>query len=401
MKKFLSILFLLLASITLPLVTFESKALTNQSTENAAFNDITPLLVSASETSVFALNASDNFVYEITNNTMVKTNINGQISKMKYHNESIYYSVENQLFAHTLSTTSTSLIASFTEQIVDFVVNENNVYVLTSTTLFSLSLSNSSITTISSVFTNAKAITINQNVIYIIDVNKLYSINQSVVVLLGIISQQATSSYEIIALQDNLLVLEKPKNTINLFTYKGGLVANSLDSTSDIVTRTFKSGEVFSTDSFCKQNDKIIICDSIAKSIQAFTLNQNKLVFSTLIVASKGADTNRLNHAQDFDLINSEVFVFADTDNNRVTITDYKTNKSFEVNNLFNVPTIVAVNNLQEIYVYDNNYLTKILSDNTKQEIALPFIVADIVCDTLSNTYLFNASNNKVVKMIV
>lgn len=401
MKKFFSILILLLATICLPLTSLTSKALVNKSTDNSLFYDITPTLVTASEDSIYALNSTDGFVYSFKEKTMVKTNLSGSFSVMKYHLSNIYYAANNTLYKYNILSQTSSLIFSLSNNIVDFIIEGNDIYILTSTTLYNYSPSDNTISPISSVFTNAKALTVKNSIIYVIDVNKLYSINEDFVILLGIISQQATSSYEIIALNDNLLVLEKPKNTINLFSYKGSLVANSLDSTNDVVTRTFKSGEVFSIDSFCKQNDEIIICDSIAKSIQSFFLAENKkLTFSKLIAASKGADTNRLNHAQDFDILTSDTFVFADTENNRVSIVNYNENTSYELDNLFNVPRIVAVNNLEEIYVYDNNYLTKINSDKSKQEISLPFMVYDIVCDTLSNTYLYDATNEKVVKMV-
>lgn len=401
MKKIFSILILVLATICLSVPSLASKALTNKTTDHSLFYDITPTLVTASEDSIYVLNSNDNYVYSFKEKAMVKTNLSGDFSTMKYHLSNIYYVSNNTLYKYNILSQTSSLIISVSTNIIDFVIEGNDIYILTNTTLYNYSHSDNIISPISSVFTNAKALTVKNNVIYVIDVNKLYSINDEFVVLLGIISQQATSSYEIIALDENLLVLEKPKNTINLFSYKGSLVANSLDSTNDVVTRTFKSGEVFSIDSFCKQNDEIIICDSIAKSIQAFSLSENKkLTFSKLIAASKGADTNRLNHAQDFDILTSDTFVFADTENNRVTIVNYNENTSYELDDLFNVPRIVAVNNLEEIYVYDNNYLTKINSDKTKQEILLPFIVYDIVCDTLSNTYLYDATNEKVVKMV-
>lgn len=400
MKKYLTIILLSLLLFCFPIISISSNALTNKSVDIAGYKDIVPTLVTASDDTIYALNTTDSFVYMLKNGSMQKTSLSGEISKMKYYLSNIYYTCENSLYKYNLQTSTSSLVVSVANNIVDFDITLTDIYLLTRTTVYSFSLTDNSVSTISSVFSNAKSLTYKEDCLYVIDINKLYSITQEFVVLLGTISQQSTSLYEVIALEDNLMVLEKPKNTINLYTYKGVFEANCLNATNDVVTRTFKSGEVFSIDSFCKQNNEIVVCDSTSKSIQTFTLNEKQLNFSKLIAASKGADTNRLNHAKDFDIISSDNFVFADTDNNRITVVNYQTNTSKELNSLFNVPRIIAVNNLEEIYVYDNNYLTKIASDNTKQEIALPFVVYDIVCDTLSNTYIFDATNNKVVKMV-
>lgn len=400
MKKVLITIFFALATLLLPIYSISSNALVNEKVGDISFFDVAPKLVTASENKIFLLNESDEYVYTFSNDTLTKTSLYGKITALKYFDGTIYYTVANTLFSYNPTTLASNEICSLASNIVDFTVTQNTVYLLTNTTLYSFSLQGKDILLLNDSFTSLKAITFVNDTLYLINTNKLYKYSNDITVLLGTLSQRQTSEFNIVALNEGLLVLEKDKNVVSLFSFNGELISTLLESTDNVLLRSFKGGEVFAIDCIAKYNNELLVCDSIAKSLQSFSLSNNSLVFNKILLASSGADDNRLNHAQDFDILTSNMFVFADTDNNRISLFDLVNNNAKVISNDYSYPQIVAASSLEEIIVYDKNGLSRLNINGTKTEIPISFNVKDIVCDTLSNTYLYNSNNNKVVKLV-
>ncbi len=401
MKKLSILIMSIVTLICISSSVIKVNALSNLGTDGVGFINISPTRITCNADTLFVLNESDNYMYSLKDNSIEKLNVSGSISFIKYFSSNVYYSVSNVLYRYNTLTESSHIVATIPSNIVSFEVTTSDIYILTSTTLYSFDTVSDDLTIITSALTNAKTSILKNTDLYLIDTNKLYKVKDGNVLLLGTLSQMTTSSFELLALENGLVVLEKPSNVISLFNYNGSYNNTCITATNSVLTRTFKSGELFGPTAMCYYNGKVVITDNATKSIQAFTFRlDNTLQFDSIIVASSGADNNRLNNASDFDIVDNKLFIFADTENNRVSTIEYDSKVCSVLNYSFTLPKIVAGDSRQNIYVYDNNYFTIInQAQNSKTELTLNFALADICCDTTTNTYALDDTNNKLLKL--
>lgn len=191
------------------------------------------------------------------------------------------------------------------------------------------------------------------------------------------------------------------------------LTNSAINQTSPSILQTvltpigFTQGQVKRLTSFDIYQDKIIICDENpqSNSIQSFRLTENQeLIFDKLLVASSGADSDRLYLPSDLSLSNhtpSQYFLYiADFGNNRIQRKDLTTgenSKSIDISS----PKQIEMSTLGQIYITTSNAIQYYETEDTTSPTIIDitdFKICSSKATCKNEFYSLDAKNNLLLR---
>ncbi len=147
-------------------------------------------------------------------------------------------------------------------------------------------------------------------------------------------------------------------------------------------------------------NGLIYIADRINKCIQSFTPTGNPITKNRIELASTCYENGYFNGVNDFQIVDNNTLLVADTLNNRIQ----KLGEEILVNNTYNQlpmqsPKFYITSNNQDFWYYFNGKLVKQNNDITT-EFNIGNNISDIKLDSQNNVYYLDYSQNKLVKIV-
>jgi hypothetical protein len=364
----------------------------------------------------YIFSQNDNFLYEYDiNNKLTKTNLSlSSFIKMDKYNNYLLLLTNNSLISFNMVDNTNETI--LTEQYVDFLIasfNDNsyivtlnangviNEYSISNDNHISLSLENSFSTNISDClsFTN-----INNSYYIISKINTrpcLSSMTKGLINETKYINQisynKNSNDFQMFSYNENLIIFEKNSSLVSIFNTKGERIIDLIQGSNN-QDRSFISGEIYSPSYINVSGNKILICDDFCNSIQSFNIENNKLKFSNIILASQGYDNGRLYKPNDFIQLEDKIII-CDTLNNRI-VYNYEKNIVSTEQFVLKEPYLIATNNSDYIYVFDkNNNLTKFdINMNFISQNLINFTIDDLCSDSDNNIYALSISSGKILK---
>lgn len=268
-------------------------------------------------------------------------------------------------------------------------------------------------------FNDIKDICLYNNSIYLLDSNaKTSRVNlikidltddlaQSKATFVKQISFSIKNDFELNANQFGLILREE--SNLKLYSFAGNLISSLLNEYTHF-ERAFKSGEVISPSGIIVDNENIVIADKISNSIQLFKMSNNALIFQKLLVASSGADIDRLSGASDATLYGEDIVAISDKDNNRIIVHNLtsKSNTEIAINGK---PSLVATTNTGSLYIYSRPNLIcyeSIEDIASGKEIKAPittqiassqenYNIVDMETSALNSLYMLDATTNSLL----
>ena len=240
-------------------------------------------------------------------------------------------------------------------------------------------------------FNNIKDVFAYDGYIYVIDNNVLCRVDTDLTQtsILARLSWETDTEFEIKIANNYIYLLEG--NTLKLLNLEGTIINNTLLTPTNIFDRSFISGEVFKIADFDVYNSNIIISDYITGSVQQFRLENNELVFEKLLVASFGADANRLYNPSSL-CYTSQGVVVADTGNSRIVL---KSDNSILFENI--TAQITTSDNNNKLFIStQNNIISFNMDTQERLELSKPQDMIDIKCNQIGDLYAL--TNNQILK---
>lgn len=186
-------------------------------------------------------------------------------------------------------------------------------------------------------------------------------------------------------LNQTFTILKENNNEMNDITQK---------STYGTQNPSFVLGEVSNFADVKVFNQNIYIADSINKNIQCFNLNNEQLVPTNVVVASKSFENGYFNDINDFSLVNSNTLLISDTFNNRLQLINNNEITTILKYNEQNIqsPKFYSTNDNINFWFYSNGKIVK-QTENNFIEIPVGNNIADLKIDSLNNVYFLNYEN--------
>ena len=222
------------------------------------------------------------------------------------------------------------------------------------------------------------------------------------------ISYSTKNEFELNANNFGLILREESK--LKLYSFNGELTNSSLLNEYTHFERSFKSGEVIYPSGIIVDNENVVIADKISNSIQLFTMANNALVFKSLLVASSGADIDRLSGASDLTQYGENIVAISDKENNRVIVHNLASKQNTELA-INGKPSLVTTTNTGSLYVYSRPNLIyyesveNLTNGEGLKEATLTQItstqenynIVDMATNALNTLYLLDATTNSLL----
>ena len=363
MRK-LSVVFLLL--VTILVCPFKINTAYAEEVCDVFYNIQSPKFLCGNENEYFVYQDNGDLIH-YSQNQFSKSNIQNVLD-MCYFNNKLYYLKDDTIFDLT------GEVKAFDIETLGFAVSNETIFAFSKNEISNGELKRST-------FTNIKDICVYGNYLYVIDGNVLKRVSLDLTSSsdLKIISHKSDSSFKLMIKDDDFYIFED--DTIKLIN-SDNTNPIVLLSPSLIFNRTFISGEVFIIADVELSGDYMLVADKKTGSVQKFILTENKLVFDKLLVASQGADSNRLYAPNSF-CLSSQGVIVADTGNNRVMLKSNNT-KLLDATS----PTIVTSDNNNSVFVLTENDIINFNLNSTETlSIARPENVIDLKCNQVNNLY--------------
>ncbi len=362
MKK-LAIIFLLFASILICPIKVDS--IYADTVCDVFYNIQSPKFLCGNENEYFVYQDNGDLV-RYSNEQFTSSHIEN-ILDMCYFNNKLYYLSSNTVY--DLS----GVVKSFDITVLGFTVSNETIFAFSKTEVSNGELKRT--------FTNIKDICVYENYLYVIDGNTLKKVSLDLTSSsdLKTISHKTDSSFKLMIKDNNFYILED--DTIKVINTES-TNQTVLLSPSLVFDRSFISGEVFLIADATLNDDYMLVADKKTGSIQKFKISGNELVFDKLLVASQGADNNRLYYPQSF-CMSSKGVIVADTGNNRIML---KSNNTKLID--ATAPTIVTSDNNNSVFALTSNEIVNIdLNNNKTTTITKPENVMDLKSNQVNDLY--------------
>ena len=156
---------------------------------------------------------------------------------------------------------------------------------------------------------------------------------------------------------------------------------------------SFKSGEIKSINWFCVYGNKIIICDNhtTTQSVQSFIIENESISFDKLLIASAGADIDRLYNPKDIAITQDNSLLIVDNGNQRIVKNNLNNDENSVIIDLV-APEKIVCSADGDIFVLSGDVLSKYINiySNTQQKINVSQGVIDIEITLKNQMFLLD-----------
>lgn len=412
------------ANITNAKANEENNVVIENLNKDTVYNYIDgPHIITGSDVDFFVCD-KNNYIYHFRNNelTLESTQFT-DIVDMQYYNNLLYILTSTKLVKYNAgSKTYNDVLTEKITSPVGVYINEYGYFVANQTSIIYKNNQNNNIIEHTTYeldlqapnFLSIKDIYISNDYI----INVIHSSSTSTIIseykLDDTYSAFNHQKSEIIYSQSPLPFSLSIYNNTRMISYDNKLyyTNNILDSSSPILSSqisntSYISGEVKNISSFTIHGDKVIVCDNnpMSNSIQSFKIQDGKLVFDRILVASCGADDDRLFNPTDTCLYDNENILILDSGNHRVIKNNIEAGTNEKVIDIKSA-ILLDSNTLGEIYILTNDinkqylYIYKSINDKNPTKIKISnYEICDLEISTTNKIYLLDKTKKLLLTL--